>query len=63
MGWFRSDRELAATKYQGRESASARRDRKNAHRQELAAEKRRRDHHRHAAAADRQGWTWWDRHR
>lgn len=53
----RTDAELAATKYQGRESATARRDRKAAHREEQAAAKRRADHRRSipkiAAASER----------
>ena len=53
-----SDRELAATRYAGRESATERRDRKAAYREQRAAEKRRRDHHAHAANADRAGWAW-----
>lgn len=61
MGWFRSDRELAATKYRTRESASDRRDRKAAEREARAAAKRRRDHHHNAAAADRAGMRWTDR--
>lgn len=51
----RTDRELAETKYAGRESATQRRDRKQAYRDQQAAEKRRRNHHAHAAQADRAG--------
>lgn len=56
MRWFRSDRELAATKYAGRESATAAKARKEAARGE----------HRmgrpsgNAADADRRGWVWAD---
>jgi len=61
----RTDRQLAAEKYQGRESATARRDRKAAERDQQAAAKRRRDHHRSipkiAAAAER--WEDQDRAR
>lgn len=61
----RTDRQLAAEKYQGRESATARRDRKAAERDQQAAAKRRRDHHRSipkiAAAAER--WENQDRAR
>ncbi|WP_433893018.1 hypothetical protein [Streptomyces sp. CA-111067] len=56
MGWFRSDRELAATKYAGRESATDRKARKEARR---AAHRMGRPH-RNAASADRQGWAWAD---
>lgn len=54
MAWRRSDRELAATKYAGRESASTRARRKDAARGTLGRP------HRTAADADRAGWAWWD---
>ncbi|MEU5421102.1 MULTISPECIES: hypothetical protein [Streptomyces] len=52
FGLFGNDKELAATAYQDRESAS-----------EKAARKRREAHHRNAARADRQGWAWADAQR
>jgi|GEM_PF-3121306 len=60
----RDDRQLGLLyQSQGRESATARRDRKQAERAQRDAAKRRRDHHRHAAAADRAGQHWTDRQR
>lgn len=52
FGLFGNDREMAATTYSGKESASAK-----------AARKRREAHHRDAASADRQGWAWADAQR
>lgn len=58
--WLRSgnDRALAATDYPTRESATARRERRDRERQERTAARRRRDHHRHATSADRDGQRW-----
>ncbi len=50
----RSDRELASTKYAGRESASAKARSKQAERGSFGTP------HRNANAADRAGWKWWD---
>jgi hypothetical protein len=55
MAWRRSDRELAATRYAGRESASDRATRKQRERGSLGRP------HQTADSADRAGWTWWDR--
>lgn len=52
MAWRRTDHELAATKYAGRESASDR-----------AARRARPKPSRNAAEADRAGWKWWDSRR
>jgi hypothetical protein len=54
LEWLRggNDRKLAATTYNGRESASSR-----------AARKRRERHFRQAVTADRAGWRWADRQR
>jgi hypothetical protein len=57
MGWRRTDRELAATRYAGRESATDKATRKQRERGSMGKP------HRNAADADRTGWTWWDRHR
>lgn len=57
MAWRRSDRELADTKYAGRESASDRARRKQAERGSMGRA------HRNAHDADRNGWSWWDRNR
>lgn len=60
MAWFglgRSDRELAATKYAGRESASDRAATKRAQRGSMGKA------HRNARDADRTGWNWADRQR
>lgn len=57
MAWRRSDRELAATKYAGRESATNRALRRQAERGTMGRP------HRSARDADRAGWTWWDRRR
>jgi hypothetical protein len=60
MAWFglgRSDHELAATKYAGRESATDRARRRAAERGSMG-----KPHH-NARDADRTGWTWWDRRR
>jgi hypothetical protein len=54
MGWFRSDAELAATKYAGRESASKEKARKEAAR----AEHRMPRPSRNAAAAGRAAEDW-----
>lgn len=54
MAWRRSDRELAATKYAGRESASTKAARKQAERGSFGKPSR------NAAEADRAGWKWWD---
>jgi hypothetical protein len=61
----RTDRELAATKYAGRESATQRRDRKTAEREEQAAAKRRADHRRSIPkiAAESERWENADRAR
>jgi hypothetical protein len=50
----RTDRELAATRYAGRESASTRAARKTAARGSMGRA------HRTATDADRTGWRWWD---
>jgi hypothetical protein len=55
MAWFRSDRELAATKYAGRESASEQAVRKQSERGSLGRP------HRNAREADQAGWDWADR--
>lgn len=54
MAWRRSDRELAAMKYAGRESATAEAARRQRERGTLGRP------HRTAADADRAGWAWWD---
>lgn len=62
LGWLRggNDRDMAATRYAGRESATDRKARKEQQR----SERRRHTHHRTGAtAADRDGWTWTDRQR
>lgn len=58
FGLFGDDRQMAATTYRTRESATDRCARREAEREARAATKRRRDHHRHAAAADRKGRRW-----
>lgn len=60
-GLLGNDRQMAATTYQARESATARRDRIQAARDQRAAARRRAGHHRHAAQADRAGQRWTDR--
>ncbi|KPC68379.1 hypothetical protein ADL27_56915 [Streptomyces sp. NRRL F-6602] len=55
FGLIGNDREMAATTYAGRESASARAARKEA--------ERRARHHRTARDADRAGWAWADAER
>lgn len=57
MGWRRSDKELAATKYAGRESATDRAARLQHERGSMGRPNR------SAADADRTGWSWWDRRR
>ncbi|MEE4541013.1 hypothetical protein V2S66_03395 [Streptomyces sp. V4-01] len=57
MGWFTSDKELAATKYAGRESATDRAARLQHERGSMGSP------HRTARDADRAGWSWWDRRR
>jgi len=60
-GLIGNDRQMAATTYATRESATDRRKRKEAAREQRAATKRRADHHRHATPTDRAGWAAHDR--
>ncbi|MGY4741410.1 hypothetical protein [Streptomyces sp. ATMOS53] len=59
FGLFGNDRQMAATTYAGKESATPKRQRVEAQR----SARRRERHHRSAAQADRKGWKWADNER
>ncbi|KJS53219.1 hypothetical protein VM98_26615 [Streptomyces rubellomurinus subsp. indigoferus] len=59
FGLFGNDRQMAAGTYAGRESATERRQRKQADRTRRDRVRRSRD----ATAADRAGWAWADAER
>ncbi|WP_405844570.1 hypothetical protein [Streptomyces sp. NBC_01518] len=59
FGLIGNDRQMAATTYADKESATEKRQRKEAQR----SAQRRRSHHRSAVKADRDGWTWADQER
>jgi hypothetical protein len=59
FGLIGNDRQMAATTYAGKESASQKRQRKEA---EQSA-RRRQSHHRSVVKTDRDGWKWADKER
>lgn len=59
LGLFGNDRQMAATTYAGKESATQKRQRAEAQR----SARRRERHHRSVVKADRDGWKWADKER
>ncbi|WP_411152176.1 hypothetical protein [Streptomyces sp. A30] len=59
FGLIGNDRQMAATTYAGKESATEKRLRKEAER----SAQRRRSHQRSVVKADRDGWKWADKER
>ncbi|MFE1091226.1 hypothetical protein ACF1G3_25805 [Streptomyces rochei] len=59
FGLIGNDRQMAVTTYAGKESASQRKQRKEAQR----SVQRRERHRRSATQADRDGWKWADKER
>ncbi|MFJ5839810.1 hypothetical protein ACIQGO_24140 [Streptomyces shenzhenensis] len=59
FGLIGNDRQMAATTYAGKESASEKRQ----HKETEKAARRRQSHHRSVVKADRDGWKWADKER
>ncbi|MFC7987436.1 hypothetical protein [Streptomyces sp. NPDC057336] len=59
FGLIGNDRQMAATTYVGKESATEKRQRKATEK----AARRRQSHHRSVVKADRAGWKWADKER
>ncbi|QDO42903.1 hypothetical protein FNV62_36455 [Streptomyces sp. RLB3-17] len=59
FGLIGNDRQMAATTYAGKESASQKRERAEAQR----SARRRERHHRSVVETDRKGWKWADQER